>query len=468
MKVTNIRRKLAAALVAGGMFMPIDAHGAGLDVNLVINGDFENVDYGNIGNYNAPDIQDWGGATVGGAYSHTGFTGTGQPGPTADYANGGLYTTGTPFSGGGDFYFTPGNRGNQSLTNAISQNIDVSTGASGSLITTGNAAFKVSALFNSFGGQTDHGVIDLEFLNSGSTVLSAAQLTPGSVNFTEWTSLSTAGVIPAGTATVRVSAWGVLDAGGSSDGYMDNIDFQVTDELILPALDLRVDRDNGSLILSNNTGSTVNLSGYSITSGFESLNPASWRSVADNYDANSGGAVDGSNIWTELTQAGAHGDLSEGDLASGNGGSLAHQQSINLGNAGTWIRNPNEDLVFEYISGGTVIEGIVNFADAAPFATGDLNTDGAVNASDWTLLRSNQHTDLSAFSLAEAYRRGDLTGDGENNHADFAAFKNAFDASNGSGAFQAMVATAVPEPTSVVLLMTSGLLLLSRPRRGQQ
>jgi hypothetical protein len=102
----------------------------------------------------------------------------------------------------------------------------------------------------------------------------------------------------------------------------------------------------------------------------------------------------------------------------------------------------------------------VTFVDngGVPFASGDLNTDGAINAADWVVLRSNQFVSQAGKSLAEAYRLGDLTGDRVNNHNDFRAFKNAYDAANGVGAFAAMVAS-VPEPSSLVLLVGAGLFL---------
>ena len=68
------------------------------------------------------------------------------------------------------------------------------------------------------------------------------------------------------------------------------------------------------------------------------------------------------------------------------------------------------------------------------------------------IFRANQHVDLSSKSLAEAYRLGDLKDDWLNNHADFVLFKTAFDAANGAGAFDTMLAS-VPEPSTVLLFV---------------
>jgi hypothetical protein len=440
MKVTDIRRKLAATLMAGAMLAPSAAAAADLNVNLVRNPGFENLD--------ATDshILDW---TDGSGLGYT-------------YAFSQNYDNGGPLAGGGNVYFTS-NAGDYRTAGIVSQSIDISAGASGALIASGNAAFSLSGFFSTYLGNNDFGFLQVDFRNASNATLGSRVIGPNA-NLQNWTRIASGGAIPVGTQTAFLSVYGDGTNGGP-DGYIDNVDFQVTDEVILPTLDLRVDRDDGSLILSNRTGSPVNISGYQLTSAFGGLAPANWVSITDNYDANNGGAVDGTNNWTRLTQAAAHGDLSEADLASGNGGALGHTQSINLGNAGAWIRNPNEDLVFQYISSGTVVTGLVTFEDAAPFGAGDFNTDGLINAADWAILRTNQHADLSGDSLAEAYRRGDLTGDRKNNHADFAAFKAIFETANGAAAFQALFAP-VPEPSTIVLLLSCGVFALPSRRRA--
>jgi hypothetical protein len=264
-----------------------------------------------------------------------------------------------------------------------------------------------------------------------------------------------------------LSLYGVAVA-GSPDGYTDNVDFQVTNELIEPFLGLRVDRDTGGLAIINRTGGPVTFSGYSITSAFEGMAPAGWLSIADNYDAGNPGLnqFDAAHQWTKLTDPATRTDLSEADLASSDGATLGHIKSINLSNAGGWIRNPHEDLVFQYVSGGQVKTGPVTFVDngGQPFDSGDLNTDGAITSADWIALRANQHTSLASKSLAEAYRLGDMNGDKLNNFADFAAFKAAYEDSNGPGSFAAMLAS-VPEPASASLLAAAALAAVPAMRR---
>jgi hypothetical protein len=247
---------------------------------------------------------------------------------------------------------------------------------------------------------------------------------------------------------------------------MDNVEFLVSNEVIQPTLGITIDRDTGGIMVSNQTGGPVNLSGYSITSAFEGLAPANWLSIAENYDAGNPGPnqIDATHQWNELTDPNAHGDLSEADLQSGDGASLAHLRSINLGKA--WIQSPREDAVFQYVSNGQVVSGLVSYTGhgGQPFRVGDFNFDDAITSADWAIFRSSQLANLGSDSLAEAYRRGDLTGDRQNNHADFVMFKTLYDAANGAGSF-VLMAASVPEPSSILLLFAAGLLTLPVARR---
>ena len=102
MKVTNLRRKLVAALAAAGMLTPGVIRAANLDTNLLANPGFESVDInthppgtvaGEIA-YQDPLILNWGGTRQGFAYSHDGTNGA------FNYANG------SPLASGGHYYFT--------------------------------------------------------------------------------------------------------------------------------------------------------------------------------------------------------------------------------------------------------------------------------------------------------------------------------------------------------------------------
>jgi hypothetical protein len=196
------------------------------------------------------------------------------------------------------------------------------------------------------------------------------------------------------------------------------------------------------------------------------LDPAGWLSIADNYDnGNPGPNQVDTNPWAETTATNE--ELTEAESPAVNGATLANNRVVNLGN--TWIKNPREDLVFSYTIAGDaqVRPGILTFTGNAGlnFARGDFNADGSITAADWMVFRTNQQADLSADSLAEAYRRGDLNGDKANNFDDFRAFKILFDEANGVGAFAAMAAS-VPEPSTVILVSLAGVSVISAARRA--
>jgi hypothetical protein len=199
--------------------------------------------------------------------------------------------------------------------------------------------------------------------------------------------------------------------------------------------------------------------------------PANWVSIADNYDNGNPGInqIDSAHAWSELTDLATHTDLSEADLQTGDGATYGNGRTVPIGNANAWIKTPTEDLVFQYISGGQVVDGVISYIGNGgnPWTVGDLNTNGAINSADWAIFRSNQHGDLSGLSFAEAYRVGDMNGDKLNNHADFVAFKAAYEAANGAGSFSLML-SGIPEPSTALLVLTSGLLAMPMLRRSNR
>ena len=87
-----------------------------------------------------------------------------------------------------------------------------------------------------------------------------------------------------------------------------------------------------------------------------------------------------------------------------------------------------------------------------------------MNSADWVQFRNNQHTNLTGLTFGQAFARGDLNGDFQNNHADFVIFKAAYDDANGAGAFTSML-NSVPEPASTAIIAWALLAWFTCPRR---
>jgi hypothetical protein len=119
-----------------------------------------------------------------------------------------------------------------------------------------------------------------------------------------------------------------------------------------------------------------------------------------------------------------------------------------------------------YLGGdlGTVFKDFAVTVSGPSVVYGDLDNNGTITASDWAVLRSNRQKDLSGFSLQQSYFAGDLTADLKNDHDDFVIFKTLYEANNGAGSFNAMLAST-PEPSTISLLLISGLVLGLRAGR---
>ena len=215
-----------------------------------------------------------------------------------------------------------------------------------------------------------------------------------------------------------------------------------------PAASLLVDRDTGAVTLTNLTGSTSEITSYTITSEASGMDVAEWLSIADNADADSGMGFDPTNVWN-VTSSEAN-LLSEESSNSSSGGDLAAAGVYELGPV--WLKTPFEDLAFSFtLADGTTGGGAVRFTGngGTAYVRSDLNGDGTIDAADWELFYPNTLTDLSDLGLAEAYLKGDLDEDLDNDFNDFRLFKSDFIALNGQAAWNGLV----PEPGSCALLI---------------
>jgi hypothetical protein len=228
MKIGNWCKKLFGTLVAAGLISPGAVDAANLGVNLIVNGDFENVDLATTGGYNGPLVLDWTGPNLF-AYSHDGSTSS--AGVVPDYAEGA-----DPPSPG-HWYFTPNNAGEVLVdvheANAYYQDIDLSSGGAAGAIAAGTATFSLSAYMTSYLNDTDYGNVQVDFRDAGASIIGTAIIsdTADAGQDNVWNLTSTTGQVPVGTTSVRVSLFGTRTAGGAgADGYTDNVDFRIGPE----------------------------------------------------------------------------------------------------------------------------------------------------------------------------------------------------------------------------------------------
>ena len=225
---------------------------------------------------------------------------------------------------------------------------------------------------------------------------------------------------------------------------------------LLPVL--VVDRGTGAVSIANQTGSAVQIKGYSITSAAGSLNAATWVSIdATNFDTN-GNWTAQSSTRVNLTESVTSG-------ASLDGGPLSPNSSRGIGSP--WRETPFEDLVFNVTLGdGTTAGGLVQYTGTAAKRS-DLSGDGLLTVADWTTFLQHSYTSFGADPAAVAYLKGDLDGDKDNDFDDFRIFKADYIVANGEAAFAALGAV-VPEPATLALATFVSTMLVTVGRRSRR
>lgn len=233
-----------------------------------------------------------------------------------------------------------------------------------------------------------------------------------------------------------------------------------------PPLTATVNRDTagnlGNVTLSNVSGASFPIAGYSVTSTNGALSRPNWNTVTGKLDAPGGngggnGSIDPDDDWVILSDANSEVELSEYEInfPGGNGGTLGVGASLNLGSVWRKVPGTLEDVVLTV----TDPAGNVKFVPVTytgnggnSFPIGDLDFNGDVNVTDWQSYLAAARSDLTGLTIAEAYRMGgDLNSDGTSDLGDLDAFLTSYDTLHGSGAFADMVA-GVPEPSAIVLL----------------
>jgi hypothetical protein len=420
MKVTNWRRKLMASLVAGGLLAPCTANAANLDTNLAVDPSFENVDVGTTCCYlnGATKLNSWSDGSI------TGFA----------YNYGLNFDDGDPPPGAGFYFFGAG--GTDSVVNPppitspgeVAQNISVSTGATGTLIASGEAAAVLSGFFTSYNGQNLHGSLHVDFLNSGGTSLGSTVVTAKISR--PWHEERGSALIPVGTATLRASLYG-----DGFNAYIDNVDVRVTNvanELIV----LEVNTTTGQATIKNQTGDAFHLDYYKVTSaGGSALNATSWNSL---QEQNLPGFPAGNGSGNGWEQFGGSSSAVIGESYLTGNSAVANSTSIGLGAAFS-------------VGGAHDLEFFYAVVPQSPAPGGDYNGNGTVDAADYVRWRNGGPL------LNEVATIGSVTPE------DYTAWRANFGATGGFTGPGTLVkgfvkyvtsgaGAAVPEPSSICLV----------------
>ncbi|WP_146561308.1 hypothetical protein [Posidoniimonas corsicana] len=228
----------------------------------------------------------------------------------------------------------------------------------------------------------------------------------------------------------------------------------------------QINRADGTLTLSNDTGQPLEFTSISITSAAAGLDAAEWTTITDNYDQGAAGGVD-TDAWEVTAPVDAPlpnftGALTEIESATGAGGaSLASGSSLDLG--AVWQDTIYDDVqVALTLASGTTLTLAAQYTGDAHLP-GDFDNSGDVTLADYLTLSANLHTDIAGLGQAESYLLGNMNGDGVIDYGDFVAFSNAF-----PGNLQAAIdAAAAPEPGAVSLLLGAVFAWLTgrRPQR---
>jgi hypothetical protein len=210
-------------------------------------------------------------------------------------------------------------------------------------------------------------------------------------------------------------------------------------------VEIEVNKSTGAITLKNTATAPLTLDFYRIGSAAGALNPANWNSLDDqNYDAIDGidaGTIAGDSLGEGWDQAGGSSvnQLVEQFLGEG-GSTISAGEMISLGNAyNTAIfGGADGDLQFSFgLNNGAQIASFVTYVGGGGGQPGDFDTDGDVDGNDFLV-----------------WQRGGAPGGVT--AANLTTWRNNF------GAPAVAAAGAVPEPSSLVLLVAAGALLACR------
>lgn len=351
-----------------------------------------------------------------------------------------VYYTGPAPAGAGDWYFHSVGLGTLGGTPAVVEQVVDMTGLVGK-------NFRVGAQISGFSAPGDTATIDLSYWDAaggasgaGSQIGSTITLdgtTGGGDGITDtWDFFTDTGQVPTGTvsASVRINQATATTSNGN-DNYVDLVSLATLDGSF-SILNLEVHKTTGVGTISMPSDAeegSRDINFYEVISpNTDLLNTGSWQSL----DGNLAGDAPGGTDWTVGGGSGPR-LLTEANLTGTT--EFAVASSTSLGSIYTGGVGGAEDLEFNYLVDGALIQGTVSYVSVPP-GDGDFDSDGDVDGIDF--LR---------------WQRGDSPNNGS--PGDLALWQ-----ANYPGPLSAV--SAVPEPTSVVLvgIGLAGLAFTSRRR----
>lgn len=220
-----------------------------------------------------------------------------------------------------------------------------------------------------------------------------------------------------------------------------------------------IDRSSGEVFLKNPTAGAMVIDGYSLFSPAGSLLPGAWSSVTDLYDVSGDGSVDTSTDWFVIAStANSIAEVSPIALT----GSLDAGQIVSLGLI--WTLGHPESLATTVSVGATTTDMIGDFRTL----TADYDNDLDVDTDDYDIFVA---TFGSTVDL-----RADGNANGVIDAADYTVWRDSEELVLGGGSSflssgspttgnPSLGPIAVPEPTSVMLLLVGGLATAATRRR---
>ncbi len=228
------------------------------------------------------------------------------------------------------------------------------------------------------------------------------------------------------------------------DSAVDDATLTAVDA-VTQVLYLEVNTTNGQTRLRNQTGATVNIDYYEVTSASGALNKNTWSSFQDQNLAGFPAGNGSGNGWEEA--GGSSSTVIGESYLTGNSG-VANAANIALGNA--YTLGGSHDLQFKY---GAV-------SSVTP-ATGDFNNNGVVDAADYVLWRNGGPLQNDPTPGVQA--------------ADYTTWRTNFGNTASAGPSTLITgavlyvtsasAAAVPEPSAILLVGIGGLGLAGVSRR---